>query len=292
MQAQKDMDQLVKNDLKQSVGHDRSRYVQNHENVGIGGDKTKFVNLNELQAIGLNHEQFVGVNRLSTVGVEDSTMVGRRWSVAVARGLTNTLAGELERAAGVVGNVMRNAATSVLGLIPNDPLAKAADAALSSFGRSAFERIHNALDVLEGFGTESGPPPTTIEMVDRQIKLSTGEASIVLDGPNIIMTAQGTIALHAMKSISVLGEEELALAAREKVALISATDDVLVQAHKDVHLNPYPAGDPLPNVVRLEGDVFGDAPRCDLHPDHDLIEEGDRWRCPLDLHGDDGAQDE
>jgi type VI secretion system secreted protein VgrG len=290
LQSEKDMDQLVKHDLKQAVGNNQSRYVQNDEHVAIGGDRTKFVNQNELETTGLSRETFVGLNRLSTVGIEDSTLVGRRWSVTVGRGLTGKLVGELEQAAGSLGNVVRNAATSVLGFVPDNPLAKAADAALSGFGKAAFEKLHNALKVLDGFGMDAGPPPTTLEIVDRQIKFSTGEASIILDGPNVTISAQGTIALHAMKSISILGEEELALGGREKVAIVSATDDVIVQAFKDVHLNPFVPANMPPPAVRLEGDVKGNKPRCEIHPDHDMIEDGDGWRCPLDLYG--GGEEE
>ncbi|HSN99305.1 MAG TPA: hypothetical protein VLS89_13510, partial [Candidatus Nanopelagicales bacterium] len=100
-----------------------------------------------------------------------------------------------------------------------------------------------------------GPPPTSIEMVDRQIKLSTGEASIILDGPNVTITAQGAISLHALDSITVLSEKEVAIASRGKAAIVSATDDVIVQAQQNVHLNPYEGSGKLKKAVRIEGHV-------------------------------------
>jgi type VI secretion system secreted protein VgrG len=265
LQAQKDMDHLVKNDLKQAVGHDRSRSVQNDEAIAVGHDRVKVVNHNEIDATGLNHARVVGLSRAATIGVEDSTHVGTRWSVTIARGLTSRLAREVDQiTGGRLGGVLRSAATTVLGLIPNTPLASAAESTLAGLGGAAVASLKNVLSVLDGFETDPGPPPTQIEMVDRQIKLSTGEASIILDGPNVTITAQGSITLHAMKSITTLGEEEVAVAAREKVAVISATDDVIVQAKGNVHLNPYDAKTKLPPADVLDGSLPRAVPRCDV----------------------------
>ncbi len=264
VQAQRDSDHLVKNDHKEAVGRDRSRYVQNDESVGIGHDRTQIVNHNQIDATGLNHVELIGLSRATSIGVEDSTHVGARWSVTVARGLTARLAHQIEDVAVSVGSVMRSAATSVFGAIPSDPRAAVAEAALSSFGRAAAERLRGALSRLDTLGASPGPPPTSIEMVDRKITLTTGEASIVLDGPNVSITADGAITFHAKRSVSVLAEEELALAGRAKVALVSATDDVIVQARKSLHLNPYVgSGAPPEPAARLDGDV-NDArcPRC------------------------------
>jgi hypothetical protein len=256
LQAQNNMDQLVKQSFKEAVGADRTRSVQKT------ADRTKFVNQNEIEATGLNRSTVVGLNRLSTVGLEDSTQVGSRWSVTMARGLGGQLTQELERVAGAVGGVMRGAASGMLGFIGNDPLASVAEAALSTFGKAAFDKLRNAVKVLDGFQTDPGPPPTCIEMVDRQIKFTTGEASIILDGPNVTITAQGAISFHAMNSVSVLSEEEVGIAAREKVAVVSATDDVILQAAKDLHLNPYTSGGKPEEADRFIGNPQDSLPRC------------------------------
>lgn len=253
VQAQKDMDHLVKANLKQGVGGTASRYAQVADNIAVGGSRTKFVNVNELEATGMNHASFVGLNRSSSVGVEDSTLVGTRWSVTVARGMTRRLSRDLNSIASGLGDVMRSAATGVFGAIPHNPLAKAGESALARFGASAFGQLQKVLTVFEGFETDGGPPPTSIEIVDRQIKLSTGEASIVLDGPNVVITAQGNISLHAVSGVTVLSDGEIAIAGRQKVALVSATDDVIVQAKKDLHLNPYESDGRLKQGVRIAG---------------------------------------
>ncbi|WP_170319965.1 type VI secretion system Vgr family protein [Polyangium spumosum] len=253
LQAQKDMDHLVKNDLKQAVGKDATRFVQAHDTHAVGGSRTDFVNLNEARAVGVNKAEFVGMNRTSHVGVDDQTVVGTRWSVTVARGLTNRLVHDLEAIAGNVGDVVRSAATTVLGGIPATPLSVAAESALASLGSALYEGLKSLVEPPNlGFETEPGPPPTTIEVVDRQIKFSTGEASIILDGPNVTISAQGNIVLHAMDHVSVLSEKEVAIGGRSKVAVVSATDDVIVQSSKDLHLNPFASGGGLPKAQRLD----------------------------------------
>jgi len=254
LQAQKDMDHLVKKDLKQAVGGSSSRYVQTHDTHAVGGTRTDYVNVNEARAVGMNQASFVGMNRTSHVGVEDQTLVGTRWGVTIARGLTTKLVQDLEKVASDVGDVVRSAATTVLGGIPASPMATASQSALANLGNLLFSGLQALIETAAtgGLSTENGPPPTSIEMVDRQIKLTTGEASIVLDGPNVTISAQGNIVLHALDNISVLGEKEVAIGGRAKVAIVSATDDVIVQAKKDLHLNPFESGGKVTEVQRLD----------------------------------------
>lgn len=254
LQAQKDMDHLVKKDFKQAVGGSSSRYVQTHDTHAVGGTRTDYVNVNEARAVGMNQASFVGMNRTSHVGVEDQTLVGTRWGVTIARGLTTKLVQDLEKVASDVGDVVRSAATTVLGGIPASPLATASQSALANLGNLLFSGLQALVETAAtgGLSTENGPPPTSIEMVDRQIKLTTGEASIVLDGPNVTISAQGNIVLHALDNISVLGEKEVAIGGRAKVAIVSATDDVIVQAKKDLHLNPFESGGKVTEVQRLD----------------------------------------
>jgi type VI secretion system secreted protein VgrG len=263
LQAQKDMDHLVKHSLKQSVGKNHSRHVQNDEFSSVGHDRVQVTNHNRAEVVGLNQGSVVGVNRIATVGAEDSTHVGTRWSVSIVRGLTGRLAREIDAVLeGPLSSVARSAATTVLGLIPQSPLANAAEAALSLFGDAARARIKEVLQLADGIETDPGPPPTTIEMVDRQIKLSTGEASIVLDGPNVTISAQGNIVFHALRNISLLAEGEVAAASMGKAALVSARDDVVIQAGKNTHLNPYSTGTPPTPAERLRAPNEEPVARC------------------------------
>jgi hypothetical protein len=256
VQAQRNMDRLVKRDSKDAIGGDSSRYVQGTDNAAVGGTRTKFVNLDEVEVTGLGRTSHVGLNRASMVGGEDSTVVGSRWAVTVSRGLTRRLVKEIEGAAQSMGNTVRSVANSVLGMITTDPPSDVSHAPLTDFGASAFARLRDLGGVLSDFKLDPGPPPTSIEMVDRRITLSTGEASIVLDGPNVTIAAQGVVSIHAHDNITILAEREVAVAAREKGAFVSATDDLILQG-KNLHLNPYEPG-ALSKVTTSSGEVGQD----------------------------------
>ncbi|MEM1034861.1 MAG: type VI secretion system tip protein TssI/VgrG [Myxococcota bacterium] len=265
MQAERDMDQLVKRDLKVAAGHDRQSYVQNDEGIAVGHNRSKLVNHHEVEGTGLSRVQAVGLHRTSMVGADDSTVVGARWSVTVARGLAGRLSPELDRLSKKLGGVLRNTARRVFADSPSDPLVATSAHTLSGFGRAAFGMLHDVLSGFDGLATDKGPPPTTLEVQDRQIRLSTGEASIVLDGPNVSIIAPGGIALHSGGSTVILSEAELALAAGGKVGVVSDGSDVVVQAQRDVHLNPFAPGplrpDPAPPAGPL-GDVPAEVTDC------------------------------
>ena len=76
MQAEKDMQTLVKNDQRESVVRDRTRDVGRNESVMIGKNLTKQVTGNERETTGLNRSITVGVNRTAQIGSKDVTMVG------------------------------------------------------------------------------------------------------------------------------------------------------------------------------------------------------------------------
>jgi len=245
MQAEQDMDHLVKNDKQEAVGRDRASFVQRDETRAVGHDLLDIVKSSATQAVGLNLAQAVGLARSTSVGVEDATHVGSRWSVSIARGLSARLGPTLGHLFdGPLGAVLGAPAASVLGAVTKAPLGGVkggAGATLASFRSRAPGLVLRALGIGQSVEHVEGPPPTTIEMVDRRIELTTGEASIILDGPNISLRASGNIVLDAMKSVSIVAEEELALAARERIAALSLTDDVILQAAKTVHLNPFEA---------------------------------------------------
>lgn len=274
VQAEKDMDTLVKNDEMYAVGHDAKRVVQHDEAVSVGRNRSKVVHMNEQETTGLNRLSTVGANRATVTGVDDTTLVGSKYSVTVARGLSRKLVQELSTIlTGPLAPVLSGPIASVLGMIPQTPLGGIASAfdliargPLSTFAGVAPEALRNVLGVIDGFRADPGPPPTSFEMVDRKITLSTGESSIVLDGPNVTIFAEGNIMLHARKNAAVLSDGEGAIAAQGKVLVLSKGDDVIVQAAPNVHLNPSTATQDKDNEeVAEEAPVLEELPgvyRC------------------------------
>ncbi len=273
MQAEKDHDKLVKHDEMNAVGHDLARLVQNDESITIGHDRHKLVHFSETETTGLHRTATVGVNRNTTIGADDSTLVGSKYSLSVARGLSARLPAELSSLMnGPLSPVLAGPVTPVLGIVPGAPLGGALDVArslsrgpLSALHGTMSESFQSVLGVMEGYADDPGPPPTSFEMVDRKITFTTGEASIILDGPNITIFAEGNIMLHAQKNIALLGDNEAAVAAQERLLLSSKRGDVILQGGPMVMLNPFahPAPDPS---AEASPDEFR-APKLDELPE-------------------------
>jgi hypothetical protein len=177
----------------------------------------------------------------------------------------------------------------VLGRVPGDPLATSVKTALGELGSLLSKPLGDPAGVREGFENGEGPPPTGITMVDRQIKLTTGEASIVLDGPNIVLEAAGNIVFHARGSVSVLGDGDVAVAGQGQVAIVAGTGDLIVQAAGNVHLNPFeqaqkPREEGAPGVVRRRDRMVV---RCS-HCGEPLIAGPEGAICPREARPDPG----
>ena len=100
MQAEKDLNKLVKNDeqvkigrdrtkqvgrdAQEHVGQDRTRTVGRNEAISIGKDLVKQVAGNERISIGKNQRVNVGINRSTEVGFVDSTVVGETHVVKIS----------------------------------------------------------------------------------------------------------------------------------------------------------------------------------------------------------------
>jgi type VI secretion system secreted protein VgrG len=115
MQAEKDLDKLVKNDERVVVGHDReklvknddrftvnrdrskaidrdesvvigrdrTKLVKNDDDLTVGNDRSKLVKKNERDVVGANRTRKVGVNETITIGAAQKISVGANQSVSV-----------------------------------------------------------------------------------------------------------------------------------------------------------------------------------------------------------------
>ncbi len=266
-QAERDRKRLVKNDERCAVGGNRARSVRRNETIGVGGSRCKTVALDELETTGVTRTAVVGVNRQSFIGNEDTTVVGSKFSVTVARGAAARLARRLEGALqnGPLGAIFRGPASALLGMVPATALGAigaATDEAIGLLESHAPRALLDLLGIEDGLALEDGPPPTTFEVRDRAIVLSTGEASITLKGPDIILHANRNIVIQAMEDCAVLAEGEAAMAAFKKVLVFSRNDDLIVQAGKNVHLNPYQL-DEDPRAAHVESTFHPEGDTCD-----------------------------
>ncbi|MEP7122950.1 MAG: type VI secretion system tip protein TssI/VgrG [Byssovorax sp.] len=110
--------------------------------------------------------------------------------------------------------------------------------------------------------------PTGLEIVDRKITLSTGEATITLEGPNITLEAAASILLNAAASITINGRADIHLGAGANVYLKARDGDLVVQGGPNVLINPIAAAEDDPGALPMD-------PPPDLEMDDDVIEAED-----------------
>jgi type VI secretion system secreted protein VgrG len=105
-QAEKDHNELVKNnetrtigndfaedvghDAKQDIGHDRTETVGNDKSVTVGHDQTTSIGNNDTESVGVNRVLSVGSNETISVGANSSETIGANHTqtVAVAQTIT------------------------------------------------------------------------------------------------------------------------------------------------------------------------------------------------------------
>jgi type VI secretion system secreted protein VgrG len=78
-----DRAKVVKHDEEVTIGHDRTKLVKNDDDLTVGNNRSKLVQMNEREVVGVSRTRVVGVNESVTVGVRQSVNVGASQSVSV-----------------------------------------------------------------------------------------------------------------------------------------------------------------------------------------------------------------
>ena len=84
MQAEKDLDKLVKNDEKVKIGHDREKRVEHDDALSVGNDRTRLVEHDESVSIGHDQRVSAGHDRTREVGNDETVTVGHDRTRTVA----------------------------------------------------------------------------------------------------------------------------------------------------------------------------------------------------------------
>ena len=108
-QAEKDHNELVKNnetrtigndfaedvghDAKQDIGHDRTETVGNDKSVKVGHDQTTSIGNNDTESVGVNRVLSVGSNETISIGSNSSETIGANHTQTVAIAQTVTVGG-------------------------------------------------------------------------------------------------------------------------------------------------------------------------------------------------------
>ena len=90
-QAQKDHNELVKNDESRTIGHDFAEDVGNDAQQSVGHDRTESVGNDKATSVGNNRTVSIGVDDTETVGSNRSLTVGSNETISVGSNSTETI---------------------------------------------------------------------------------------------------------------------------------------------------------------------------------------------------------
>ncbi|MEZ4302852.1 MAG: type VI secretion system tip protein TssI/VgrG [Polyangiaceae bacterium] len=96
------------------------------------------------------------------------------------------------------------------------------------------------------------PGATGFEVTDRKITLSTGEATLTLEGPNMTLEAAANILLQAASSITIQGRADIHIAGGAHVLLKSKSGDLVIEGGPDVFINPREGVELDPGEIPME----------------------------------------
>lgn len=90
-QAEKDHNELVKNDESRTIGHDFAEDVGNDATQSVGHDRTESVGNNKSTSVGVDRTVSIGSNDTETVGSNRSLTVGANETINIGANSTETI---------------------------------------------------------------------------------------------------------------------------------------------------------------------------------------------------------
>ncbi|MEM9876482.1 MAG: type VI secretion system tip protein TssI/VgrG, partial [Myxococcota bacterium] len=227
LQAEKDLSSLVKHDAMSVVGNNEQHLVRGNQAATVAGNRAELTKMNDTETVGMNRVSTVGMNRNATVGMTDTSFIGNMWSVTIARNLAGPLNLGLQAAYGAMSSVLSGSLGSTLGQVSSTPLGLPFSGGELGPMRGLDAMSTPLMGTLAGIAAKTlsedeGVPATGIAMRDKKITLTTGGATVVLDGPDVIISAAGNIRMNAQKKIEIMSE----------------SDDIIIQGGPMVKINP------------------------------------------------------
>ncbi len=199
IQAEKNQDNLVKNDESTSVGNNRTENVGVDEAITIGSNRTENVGSNETITIGSNRTESVGANESITIGSNRTENVGANETVSIGSSRTENV-GSNETL------TVAKLRTHNVGINDMLNVGAAQEVSVGGFRMlnvGLYQNRNTGLDLLEKVGKK-----ITIDAGD-EIMIVTGESSlnmksdgtIVLKGKDIQIQGSGEIFIKAAKNL-------------------------------------------------------------------------------------------
>ena len=233
MQAEKDLNKLVKHDEAVKIGHDRekqvghddaltvghdrtrtvvhdetvdigndrTRSVGHDETLSIGNDRTRMVGNNESVTVGTSRSKSVGVNESLFVGANQSEQIGANRSVQVGANHSETIGANMSLTVG-----MAKTETVALGSAELVGLAKAV-----TVGGAYATRVGGKMATSVGLTQTETVGLTKTVTVGEQVTIVCGASSfamdkagtIVISGKDIFIKAKGAVTVDAAGDVNV-----------------------------------------------------------------------------------------
>ena len=188
--------------------------------LAVGENRAAHIGKSDQTPVGESQSVTVGQSRSSTIGINDSTLVGSHYSVTIANGLGGKVSGILGKlldgsVLGSLGSIasplLAGPMQQVMGALKKGPFG---DTPLTTFMQGPMATLQAVLpgklqqvaSMMSGplssvFG--AGEQPTSFSMVDKKITLTTGDATIQLEGGKITLSAKEGIFLNAGQIIDL-----------------------------------------------------------------------------------------
>ena len=205
--AEKNQDNVVKNDETTDVGHDRTETVGHDEKITIGNNRTEKVGVDESITIGANRTEQVGANETIDVTGNRSRTVGGNESVTVAIARTHTVGVNEAITVGAAQEITVGAIQAItVGASQN-----------TNVGLNQSNNVGK--DRSTSIGKDDGlkvGKKLTIDAGD-EITIKTGKASIhmkkdgtiEIKGKDITIEGSGELKVKASKNITMKGQKIL-----------------------------------------------------------------------------------
>ncbi|MEZ4296523.1 MAG: type VI secretion system tip protein TssI/VgrG [Polyangiaceae bacterium] len=225
MQAERDLNKLVKHDEEVKIGRDRAKDVGRDDKFDVGRDRNRTVGRDESAKIGQDRSREVGRDETVDIGQDYARQIGRDLTQNVGQNRDETVGQDLSKNVGRnerestgqnrTVSVGQNRTTSI-GLVDS-----------STVGEKFFLQIQPPDS---GGGEESadagggGGSPTSVTMVDKKIVITTGAgATLTMEGAEVRIEAD-VIKFLAKKNILADAEaNDITLHAKTDIALHSDT---------------------------------------------------------------------
>jgi type VI secretion system secreted protein VgrG len=239
VQAEKDLDSLVKNNETRSVGVDRTVKIGHDEALSVGNNRTVSVSANETITVGGNESVTISGNETVSVTGNESVTIGGNETVSVTGNKTETITGSRSRQVGGSETVVVAGAQSIAVAAAQS----VAVAGARTIAVASGESVNVAADKSESIGggltlSVSGDRSETVGGDDSAnitggLSLTIGKDGVVKGGQSLVFDAADEITLKAGDaSITLSKNGDISIKGNNVVT--NASGGITLKASSDV----------------------------------------------------------